>query len=37
LQRVAEASLEELRPFVGQRQAERIIEHFRERRQGGEE
>jgi excinuclease ABC subunit C len=32
LQRVAEASLEELRPFVGQRQAERIIEHFRERR-----
>lgn len=32
LQRVAEASLEELRPFVGQRQAERIIEHFRDRR-----
>lgn len=31
LKRVSEASLEELRPFVGQRQAERIIEHFREK------
>ena len=31
LKRVSEASLEELRPFVGQRQAERIIEHFKEK------
>lgn len=30
LKRVAEASIEELRPFVGQKQAERITEHFRE-------
>jgi excinuclease ABC subunit C len=29
LKRVGEASLEELRPFVGQRQAERILEHFK--------
>ena len=33
LKRVGEASLEELRPFVGQRQAERIIEHFRQQKQ----
>lgn len=32
LKRVAEAGLEELRPFVGQRQAERIVEHFRQRK-----
>ena len=30
LKRVGEASIEELRPFVGQKQAERIIEHFRQ-------
>ncbi|MFZ4985531.1 MAG: excinuclease ABC subunit UvrC, partial [Blastocatellia bacterium] len=29
LKRVAEATIEELRPFVGQRQAERIVEHFK--------
>lgn len=33
LKRVSEASLEELRPFVGQRQAERIIEHFRQHKE----
>src|SRR5205085_11812289 len=32
LKRVGEASIEELRPFVGQKQAERIIEHFRQQR-----
>ncbi len=31
LKRVGEASLEELRPFVGQRQAERILEYFQAR------
>lgn len=29
LKRVSEATIEELRPFVGQKQAERIVEHFR--------
>lgn len=33
LKRVSEASMEELRPFVGQRQAERIIEHFRQHKE----
>ena len=33
LKRVGEASIEELRPFVGQRQAERILEHFRQQRE----
>ncbi len=28
LKKVSEASVEELRPFVGQQQAERIVEHF---------
>ena len=32
LKRVSEASLAELRPFVGQRQAERIIEYFQSQR-----
>jgi excinuclease UvrABC nuclease subunit len=32
LKRVSEASVAELRPFVGQRQAERIAEHFRQMR-----
>ncbi len=31
LKRVSEASYEELKPFVGERQAERILEHFRQR------
>ncbi len=31
LKRVSEATLEELRPFVGQRQAERILEYFQAR------
>ncbi len=30
LKRVSEASYEELKPFVGERQAERILEHFRQ-------
>jgi excinuclease ABC subunit C len=30
LKRVGEASLEELRPFVGQKQAERIVEYFQQ-------
>ncbi|NDD63435.1 MAG: excinuclease ABC subunit UvrC [Acidobacteria bacterium] len=30
LKRVSQASIEELRPFVGQRQAERIVEHFKD-------
>ncbi len=30
LKRVSEASLEELRPFVGQKQAERIVEYFQQ-------
>ena len=29
LKKVSEASVEELRPFVGQQQAERIVEHFK--------
>ena len=33
LKRVGEASIEELRPFVGQKQAERILEHFRQQRE----
>jgi excinuclease ABC subunit C len=32
LKRVSEATVEELRPFVGQKQAERIVEHFLELR-----
>ncbi len=28
LKRVSQASVEELKPFVGQQQAERIVEHF---------
>lgn len=32
LKRVSEASVAELRPFVGQRQAERIVEHFAQQR-----
>lgn len=31
LKRVSEASVAELKPFVGQQQAERIVEHFRQR------
>ena len=34
LKRVSEATAAELRPFVGQKQAERIVAHFRERREG---
>jgi excinuclease ABC subunit C len=34
LKRVSEATAAELRPFVGQKQAERIFAHFRERREG---
>jgi excinuclease ABC subunit C len=34
LKRVSEATIEELRPFVGQKQAERIIEHFSGERDG---
>lgn len=30
LKRVSQASVEELKPFVGQQQAERIVEHFRQ-------
>lgn len=30
LKRVSQASIEELKPFVGQQQAERIVEHFRQ-------
>ena len=30
LKRVSQASAEELKPFVGQQQAERIVEHFRQ-------
>ncbi len=30
LKKVSQASVEELRPFVGQQQAERIVEHFKE-------
>jgi excinuclease ABC subunit C len=37
LKRVSEASVAELRPFVGQRQAERIVEHFQGVRQSQEE
>jgi excinuclease ABC subunit C len=37
LKRVSEASVAELRPFVGQRQAERIVEHFQSVRQSEEE
>jgi excinuclease ABC subunit C len=37
LRGVAEASLEELRPFVGQRQAERIREHFQRTPEDGED
>jgi excinuclease ABC subunit C len=38
LKRVGEASVAELKPFVGQRQAERIVEHFQGLRQSpGEE
>ncbi|HYE74447.1 MAG TPA: helix-hairpin-helix domain-containing protein, partial [Blastocatellia bacterium] len=33
LRRVSEASVAELRPFVGQIQAERIVEHFAQQRQ----
>jgi excinuclease ABC subunit C len=33
LKRVGQASIEELRPFVGQKQAERILEHFRQQRE----
>lgn len=36
LKRVGEASIEELRPFVGQKQAERILEHFRQRNEAEE-
>ncbi len=36
LKRVAEASVAELKPFVGQQQAERIVEHFRQLTQSGE-
>ncbi|HMV47278.1 MAG TPA: excinuclease ABC subunit UvrC [Blastocatellia bacterium] len=36
LKRVGEAGIEELRPFVGQKQAERILEHFRQRREADE-
>ena len=32
LKRVSEATVAELKPFVGQKQAEMIVEHFRERR-----
>lgn len=33
LKRVGDASYEELKPFVGEKQAERIIEHFRQQRE----
>jgi excinuclease ABC subunit C len=33
LKRVGEASYQELKPFVGEKQAERIIEHFRQQRE----
>jgi excinuclease ABC subunit C len=33
LKRVSEASIAELRPFVGQQQAERIVEYFRQQRE----
>jgi excinuclease ABC subunit C len=33
LKKVAEASVAELRPFVGQKQAEKIVEHFKNSRQ----
>ncbi len=36
LKRVSEATIAELRPFVGQKQAERIVEHFNERRKQDE-
>jgi len=32
LKRVSEATVAELKPFVGQKQAEMIVEHFKERR-----
>ena len=32
LKRVSEASVAELKPFVGQKQAEMIVEHFNERK-----
>src|SRR5262245_3570570 len=35
LKRVSEATVAELKPFVGQRQAEMIVEHFKERREAG--
>ena len=31
LKRVSEATVAELKPFVGQKQAEMIVEHFQER------
>ena len=37
LRRVGEATIEELRPFVGERQAERIVAHFRELGEPGQE
>jgi len=33
LKRVSEATVVELKPFVGQKQAEMIVEHFKERRE----
>ena len=33
LKRVSEATVAELKPFVGQKQAEMIVEHFKERRE----
>lgn len=36
LKRVSEASVAELRPFVGQQQAERIVEHFRNEKKSDE-
>ncbi len=37
LKRVGEATVAELRPFVGQKQAERIVEHFNRERKNDEE
>ena len=36
LKKVSEATVAELRPFVGQKQAERIVEHFNEGREQDE-
>src|SRR5262249_47034176 len=33
LKRISEATVVELKPFVGQKQAEMIVEHFKERRE----